>query len=73
MRKSKEQLQQDLIEKANAGDKVAIRKVADQDRILYRQALIEKAKAGDKDAARVLAEEFGITKVHTQDEIDSRS
>jgi hypothetical protein len=44
-KKTKEQLQQDLIDKANAGNKIAIRK---------------------------LAEQFKITKVYSQEEIDSR-
>jgi|GEM_PF-2299228 hypothetical protein len=61
MRKTKAQIQQDLIDKANVGDKVAARNVAEQDRNLYRQNLIEKAKVGDKDATRVLAEESGIS------------
>ena len=38
-----------------------------------RTKLIERAKAGDKDAARKLAEQYRITKVYSQKEIDSRS
>jgi len=72
-KKTKEQMEKDLIEKAESGNKVAIRKVADLDQIRKRQALIEKAKAGDNDASRELAEKFRITKVYSQEEIDSRS
>jgi hypothetical protein len=71
--KTKEELKKVLIEKAEAGNKPAIRKLAEQERIQNRHDLIDKARAGDKAAAKVLAEEFRITKVHTQEEIDARS
>ena len=35
--------------------------------------LIERAKAGDKNAARELMKRYNITKVYSQEEIDSRS
>jgi len=38
-----------------------------------RSKLIEKAKGGDKEAALELQERFSITKVFSQDEIDSMS
>ena len=41
--------------------------------IRRRTKLIERAKAGDKDATRELAEQYMITKVYSQEEIDSRS
>ena len=50
------------------------KKTEEQEKVIReRAALIQRAKAGDEDAAQELAERYKITKVYSQEEIDSRA
>ena len=50
-----------------------VRKEKEERQTRKRSKLIESAKAGDKNAARELTEQYNITKVYSQKEIDERS